>query len=161
MKDQKVRKLAFSGMTIAVYVVLMYLTQSISFGAYQIRIATALYALSWPFPFLALPLALANMLSNLLFGGMGILDIAGGFLIGIMTTMTINLIKRSRLPRAFIALPILLIPGLGAPIWISRILGVPYGPLALSVTIGQAVPALCGPALAALAERSFKGKESF
>ena len=154
MKDQKVRKLAFSGMTIAVYVVLMYLTQSISFGAYQIRIATALYALSWPFPFLALPLALANMLSNLLFGGMGILDIAGGFL-------TINLIKRSRLPRAFIALPILLIPGLGAPIWISRILGVPYGPLALSVTIGQAVPALCGPALAALAERSFKGKESF
>ena len=155
MKDQKVRKLAFSGMTIAVYVVLMYLTQSISFGTYQIRIATALYALSWPFPFLA------NMLSNLLFGGMGILDIAGGFLIGIMTTLTINLIKRSRLPRAFIALPILLIPGLGAPIWISRILGVPYGPLALSVTIGQAVPALCGPALAALAERSFKGKESF
>ena len=101
MKDQKVRKLAFSGMTIAVYVVLMYLTQSISFGAYQIRIATALYALSWPFPFLALPLALANMLSNLLFGGMGILDIAGGFLIGIMTTLTINLFKRSRLPRAW------------------------------------------------------------
>ena len=42
----KVQKLTFSAMVIALYVVILYFTQSFSFGAYQIRIATSLYALS-------------------------------------------------------------------------------------------------------------------
>ena len=37
------RKLTISAMVVALYIVLIYLTQGISFGAYQIRIATSLY----------------------------------------------------------------------------------------------------------------------
>ena len=43
----RVQKLTFSAMVIALYVTVLYFTQSFSFGAYQIRIATALYALSY------------------------------------------------------------------------------------------------------------------
>ncbi len=42
----RVQKMTFSAMVIALYVTVLYFTQSFSFGAYQIRIATALYALS-------------------------------------------------------------------------------------------------------------------
>jgi hypothetical protein len=38
----------------------MLCTQSFAFGQYQIRIATAVYALNWTFPFLVAPLGLAN-----------------------------------------------------------------------------------------------------
>ena len=38
----KAQKLTLSAMIIALYVTMMYFTQSFSFGAYQIRIATAL-----------------------------------------------------------------------------------------------------------------------
>ena len=48
----KVQKLTVSAMVMALYVVVLYFTQSFSFGAYQIRIATALYALAYLFPFL-------------------------------------------------------------------------------------------------------------
>ena len=60
----KTHKLTLSAMMIAIYVVAMYCTQSFAFGAYQIRIATAIYALSYLFPFLVLPLGFANFLSN-------------------------------------------------------------------------------------------------
>ena len=43
----KVQKLTVSAMVMALYVVVLYFTQSFSFGAYQIRIATALYALAY------------------------------------------------------------------------------------------------------------------
>jgi uncharacterized membrane protein len=45
----KVQKITFSAMIIALYVSVLYFTQSFSFGAYQIRIATSLYALSYLF----------------------------------------------------------------------------------------------------------------
>ena len=51
------RKLTISAMVVALYIVLIYLTQGISFGAYQIRIATSLYALAYAFPFLIVPMA--------------------------------------------------------------------------------------------------------
>lgn len=44
-----VRKLTTSGIVIALYVVILFMTQSFSFGAYQIRIVTSLYALSYLF----------------------------------------------------------------------------------------------------------------
>lgn len=47
-----VRKLTTSGIVIALYVIILFMTQSFSFGAYQIRIVTSLYALSYLFPFL-------------------------------------------------------------------------------------------------------------
>ena len=55
-----VRKLTTSGIVIALYVIILFMTQSFSFGAYQIRIVTSLYALSYLFPFLVIPLGLAN-----------------------------------------------------------------------------------------------------
>ena len=41
------RKLTISAMVVALYIVVLYVTQSVSFGAYQIRIATSLYALDY------------------------------------------------------------------------------------------------------------------
>ena len=51
-KMSRVQKMTFSAMVMAMYIVILYFTQSFSFGAYQIRIATALYALAYLFPFL-------------------------------------------------------------------------------------------------------------
>ena len=42
-KMSRVQKMIFSAMVMAMYIVILYFTQSFSFGAYQIRIATALY----------------------------------------------------------------------------------------------------------------------
>ena len=72
------RRLTLSAVVMAAYVAVMYLTQSFAFGAVQIRIATALYALAYLFPFLTLPLALANSLSNLSWAGWGCWTSAAG-----------------------------------------------------------------------------------
>ena len=71
----KTKKLTISAIVIALYVVIMTITQSFSFGAIQIRLATSLYALAYIFPFLVLPLGLSNLLSNMLLGGLSIFDI--------------------------------------------------------------------------------------
>ena len=88
------KKLTISAMIVALYIVVLYLTQSVSFGAYQIRIATSLYALAYAFPFLMVPMGVANLISNLLFGGLGPLDMFGGFMIGVITTGLIVLIRK-------------------------------------------------------------------
>ena len=72
------RKLTISAMVVALYIVVLYVTQSVSFGAYQIRIATSLYALAYAFPFLVIPMGIGNLISNFLFGGLGIFDMVGG-----------------------------------------------------------------------------------
>ena len=74
-----IKKITVSAVVIAAYVVVMFLTQSFAFGQYQIRIATGLYALAAIYPFLILPLGLANFLSNTLMGGLGLPDMIGGF----------------------------------------------------------------------------------
>ncbi len=147
-----VQKLTISAMIMALYVVVMLLTQSFAFGAYQIRIATSLYALSFLFPFLVLPLGLANCLSNLI-GGLGLLDIFGGLIIGILTAGAVALIRRKGWSRYWAALPVLLIPGLGVATWLSYLLNIPYPAMALSLCIGQALPAVCGVALIEILDR--------
>lgn len=154
----KVQKLTFSAMMIALYVTVLYFTQSFSFGAYQIRIATSLYALSYLFPFLVLPLGLANFIANMLFGGLGILDMCGGFLVGVVTAACIVGIRRLRWNRFFIAIPIVLVPGFGVSIWLSYLLKMPYLPLAASLCIGQAIPSVCGVLLVKAVERVGAGK---
>ena len=147
-------------MVIALYVVILYFTQSFSFGAYQIRIATSMYALSYLFPFLVLPLGLANFIANALFGGLGLLDMVGGCIVGIVTTFLIVQIRRRGLNKWLIALPILLVPGLGVSTWLSYLLQIPYGALAVSLCIGQAFPAVCGVLLVKVLERVLKGSQS-
>ena len=149
----KVQKLTLSAMIIALYVTVMYCTQSFSFGAYQIRIATSMYALSYLFPFLVLPLGLANFIANMLFGGLGLLDMVGGCLVGIVTSSLIVGIRKLNWNRLLIILPIVLIPGLGVSTWLSYLLQMPYHALALSLCIGQVIPAICGVLLIQVLER--------
>lgn len=137
-----VRRLAISGIVIALYVVVMFLTQTFSFGQYQVRIATSIYALAAIHPFLILPLGIANLLSNTLMGGLGILDMAGGFLVGILTSGLCYQLRKVHL--SLVALPIILIPTLLVPIWLSYLLNVPYAVLATSLLMGQVIPGIVG-----------------
>lgn len=154
----KVQKLTVSAMVMALYVVVLYFTQSFSFGAYQIRIATALYALAYLFPFLVLPLGFANFIANFLFGGLGLLDWFGGCFVGIIVTAIIVLIRRKGWSRWLMILPIILVPGLGVPSYLSYLLHVPYSVLATSLCIGQSVPAVCGIVLVNVLQRALYPK---
>lgn len=150
-----VQKLTISGVVIALYVVVLFMTQSFSFGAYQIRIATTLYALSYFFPFLVIPLGLANFIANML-GGFGLIDMVGGCIVGIVTSFLIMLIRKFHLPRILIFFPIVLVPGLGVALWLAPMVGMAYPALALSLCIGQSVPAICGVVLTKVLERVFR-----
>ena len=154
----KVQKLTVSAMVMALYVVVLYFTQSFSFGAYQIRIATALYALAYLFPFLVLPLGFANFIANFLFGGLGLLDWFGGCFVGIIVTAIIVLIRRKGWSRWLMIFPIILVPGLGVPSYLSYLLHVPYSVLATSLCIGQSVPAVCGVVLVNVLQRTLYPK---
>ena len=154
----KVQKLTVSAMVMALYVVVLYFTQSVSFGAYQIRIATALYALAYLFPFLVLPLGFANFIANFLFGGLGLLDWFGGCFVGIIVTAIIVLIRRKGWSRWLMILPIILVPGLGVSSYLSYLLHVPYSVLATSLCIGQSVPAVCGVVLVNVLQRALYPK---
>ena len=124
-------------MVIALYCTIMYLTQSFAFGQYQLRLATSLYALAYMFPFLVLPLGLANMLSNVLMGGLGLIDMLGGGAAGIITAGCCALIRRFHLNVWLLALPVALVPSLMVPVWLSALLGVPYQVLVISLLVGQ------------------------
>lgn len=141
------KKLTISAMVVAAYIVLLYLTQSVSFGAYQIRIATSLYALAYAFPFLMVTMGVANLISNLLFGGLGPIDMIGGFLVGIGTTGLIVLIRKYNLSIWWVALSIILVPALGVSLWLSYLLHIPYSALVVNLAIGQTVPAVVGTIL--------------
>lgn len=139
-----VQRLTISAIVIALYTVIMYVTQSFAFGAYQIRIATALYALAYLFPFLIIPLGCANLLSNLVLGGLGVFDIVGGLIVGVLTSTLVYLVRRKNLPCLLTAIPIILIPGLLVATWLSYLLQIPYGAMALSLLIGQVIPGVVG-----------------
>lgn len=141
---KNIKKLTISSMVIALYIVLMFATQGFAFGAYQIRIATSLYSLSYLFPFLIIPLGIANLLSNTLMGGLGLFDIVGGISVGVITSTLVYLVKRFKLNQLLVAIPIIFGPGLIVPIWLSPILGLPYNVLAISLCIGQILPAIVG-----------------
>ena len=154
----KVQKLTVSAMVMALYVVVLYFTHSFPFVAYQSRIATALYALAYLFPFLVLPLGFANFIANFLFGGLGLLDWFGGCFVGIIVTAIIVLIRRKGWSRWLMILPIILVPGLGVPSYLSYLLHVPYSVLATSLCIGQSVPAVCGVVLVNVLQRALYPK---
>ena len=138
------RKLTISAMVVALYIVVLYLTQSVSFGAYQIRIATSLYALAYAFPFLVIPMGIGNLISNFLFGGLGILDMIGGFGVGILTTGIIVGMRKIGLSAWWAMLPIIFVPAFCVPLWLSPLLGLPYWPLVLNLIVGQTIPAVLG-----------------
>ena len=138
------KRMTISSMVIALYIVLLYITQGFSFGAYQIRIATALYALAFLYPFLVVPMGIANFAANFLFGGLGILDMVGGCFVGLATTWLIVQIRRREWNVWLVALPIWWVPSLCVSLWLSYLLRLPYEALVLSLSLGQLLPAICG-----------------
>lgn len=162
MKEQfSTQKIAIAGLCIALYIVVMVCTQSFAFGQYQIRIATALYSLSAVFPFLILPFGIANVVSNTVMGGLGILDIVGGFIVGVVTTSIIAYGKSKGCGNWIIWLAITLVPGLGVPMWLSVLLDLPYWLLASSILVGQCISGFAGMMLVTALERIGVGKIIF
>lgn len=159
IRSYNTRKLTISALVIALYVVIMATTASFSFGAYQIRIATSLYALSYLFPFLVFPLGLANALSNFFFGGLGPIDVLGGFIIGILVSGSIALIRKFNLPRWLISLPIIFVIGLGVPGYLNFLLGVPYWVLVVNLIIGQIIPGVFGVILTKVLDKPLKSRK--
>ncbi|SFU58345.1 Uncharacterized membrane protein [Clostridium sp. DSM 8431] len=140
----RTKKLVISALVIAIYVVIMTITQSFAFGAIQVRIATSMYAFAYIYPFLVLPLGLANIISNMVLGGLGFFDIFGGGLVGIMASLMVYAVRKYNKNITLITLPIIFVPGLVVPIWLSHLTGVPYKALALSLSLGQVIPAIVG-----------------
>ena len=128
----KAQKLTVSAMVMALYVVVLYFTQSFSFGAYQIRIATSLCTrLAYLFPFLVLPLGFANFIANFLFGGLGLLDMVRRLLSSVSSRPRSSCSSAVKgWSRWLMILPIILVPGLGVPSYLSYLLHVPYSVLA-------------------------------
>ena len=149
----RLQKMTFSAMVMAIYIVVLSITSGFSFGAYQIRIATSLYALAYLFPFLVVPLGLANFISNMLFGGFGIVDVLGGCIVGMAAAACIVLIRRKNWNRMLIAVPIVLVPGLGVATYLSYFLAMPYPLMALNLCIGQLIPSIVGVVLVRVLER--------
>ena len=149
----RLQKMTFSAMVMAIYIVVLSITSGFSFGAYQIRIATSLYALAYLFPFLVVPLGLANFISNMLFGGFGIVDMLGGCIVGMVAAACIVLIRRKNWNRMLIAVPIVLVPGLGVATYLSYFLAMPYPLMALNLCIGQLIPSIVGVVRVRVLER--------
>ena len=131
------QKLVLSAIIMALYIAILFISQAISFGAVQMRLATALYGLTYIFPFLVVPLSLANAIAN--------------------SSGSIYLIRKIKLSSWFIVLPILLVPSLVVPIWLSALLKLPYVALVINLILGQLVPAILGAVLVhELAKRGYK-----
>lgn len=140
MKEvSKAQKLTISGILLALYIVIMMTTQGFAFGQYQVRVATALYGLAALFPFSVVVLGLANLLSNLIMGGLGLVDVIGGCVVGLLTAGSIAWAKKKGMGNWVVIPLVTFIPGLLVPIWLSWILNIPYVVLAGSLLIGQAI----------------------
>ena len=152
----RTRKLTISAAVMAIYIVLMYFTQSFAFGQYQVRIATAIYAVAYLFPFLVVPLGLSNLLANMLMGGLGVFDIVGGGIVGLLTAGACALLGKRRLSPWLTAIPVTLIPALVVSTWLSKLLGLPYWALAASLLVGQAICGVVGAVLVNALRRVWK-----
>ena len=132
------KKITLGGIIMSLYIVLTGVFASLSFGAIQIRVANCLYGLALPFPYLVIPMTLSVVLSNLIFGGLGMIDIICGSLTTFVVTYTISKCKK----------PILIIPiiifgvGLGVALYLSKLIQVPFLILFIQIALGQVIPAV-------------------
>jgi uncharacterized membrane protein len=93
---------------------------------------------------------MANLISNILGGSL--IDVVGGGIVGVITAYLVSMVKKKRLPFFLVFFPILIIPGCGVPIYLSHVINVPYPMLAVSLCIGQIVPALTGAVIVKVLE---------
>ena len=92
-------------------------------------------------------MGIGNLISNFLFGGLGIFDMVGGFGVGVLTTGIIVGMRKLGLSAWWATLPIVFVPALCVPMWLSPLLGLPYWPLVLNLIVGQTIPAILGSVL--------------
>ena len=71
----------------------------------------------------------------------------GGFGVGILTTGIIVLMRRAGLSAWWTMLPIILVPALCVPLWLSPLVGVPYWALVINLLSGQTIPGIVGATL--------------
>lgn len=135
------KKMTVCGLCLAVYIVVMLVTQGFAFGQYQIRIATAFYGLAAIFPFTVVVFGLANLISNFIMGGLGPIDAIGGCIVGLVTTGGIVLGKRLGLGNWIVIPFIALVPSLVVPLWLAPMLHLPYELLVSSRLFGQSISA--------------------
>ena len=140
-------------MVMAMYIVILYFTQSFSFGAYQIRIATALYALAYQFPFLVLPLVSPILYRICSSADSALWTWRAVCIVGILAAACIVLIRRKNWSRVLIAVPIILVPGLGVATYLSYFLSMPYPLMAVNLCIGQMIPSIVGVILVKALEK--------
>ncbi|MDU7824714.1 MAG: QueT transporter family protein [Veillonella sp.] len=125
----------------------MISTRKLTISAMVVALSTSLYALAYAFPFLVIPMGIGNLISNFLFGGLGIFDMVGGFGVGVLTTGIIVGMRNLGLSAWWATLPIVFVPALCVPMWLSALLGLPYWPLVLNLIVGQTIPAILGSVL--------------
>ena len=121
----------------ALYIALCYIFATLSFGMIQIRIANVLYGLCFLYPYLIVPLSIGSAMSNLLIGGLGLLDVVFG---GISTFIVCYII--SKLKHMWMIVPVIII-GVATLIssYLHFLLGVPFEVLFYYIILGQIIPA--------------------
>lgn len=130
------RKIAISGLAMAAYVASTLLLGSISYGQIQVRLSTGLYVLAHFYPFLVIPLGLANAIANF-FGPFGIYDALGGFVAGTLTSWAVTRMKHDLL----IPLPVALIVPAVVGSYLFLLLKVPFLVLFPYLLAGQTIAA--------------------
>ena len=89
-------------------------------------------------------------------GGLGLLDMIGGLIVGLLTAAGCYYLRKLNI--FLVAIPILIIPTIMVPIWLSFILNIPYLMLVLSVGIGQIIPSIAGVLLLRYLEKAYVEK---
>ncbi len=126
-----------AGLIAAVYIVLVWVLQPISFGAFQFRAAEALALLPMLFPEAVTGLFVGVMLANIL-GGLGPWDIFGGSLV---TLLAAYITYRYRFTWIAYVSPIVLNAVLVSA-YLHLIFGLPYLLLVVSIGVSQTVVVL-------------------
>ena len=131
-------RIARAGIIAAIYIILVFVFQAISFGPIQFRVAEALTLLPMVYPESIGGLYVGALLSNIL-GGQGPWDIFGG---SFVTLLAAYLTYRYKGRLIGYASPIVLNAFL-VSLYLWYILDLPaYWPLVLSIGLGQSVVVL-------------------
>ena len=150
------QKLVLSAIMMALYIAILFVSQAYFLWCSSDASGHCFIWINLHLPFLVFPISLANAIANS-FGGLGLIDVVGGFCASFLTTGSIYLIRKAKLSSWFIILPILLVPALVVPIWLSALLKLPYFALVINLLLGQLVPAILGAVLVQeLAKRGYK-----
>lgn len=92
----KKNKLFYVSIIIAIYVVLCLIFEPISFGVLQLRISEILCLLSIEFPYAIIANAVGCFISNLLLGGLGIIDTIFGSMATFLACLFAYLLRNKK-----------------------------------------------------------------